>query len=58
MRSYTEDHPLRGERMVIGMIRSISDIPVRRSDIRSSILRVDKGGLDIRRGAIGRRIVG
>ena len=43
--------------MVIGMIRSISDIPVRRSDIRSSILRVDNGGLDIRRGAIGRRIV-
>ena len=43
--------------MVIGMIRSLSDIPIRRSEIRSSILRVDYGGLEIRGGAIGRRIV-
>ena len=57
IRNYTLDNPLRGERMVIGMIRSLSDVPIRRIDVRESIVRVDEGGLQNRRAAFGRRLV-
>ena len=43
--------------MVIGMIRSLSDVPIRRIDVRESIVRVDEGGLQNRRAAFGRRLV-
>ena len=45
IRNYTLDNPLRGERMFIGMIRSLSDVPI------------DEGGLQNRRAAFGRRLV-
>ena len=57
VRNYTLDHPLRGERMVVGVIWSISETPLRRVDIRDSIARVDEGGLENRRAAFGRRLV-
>ena len=43
--------------MIVGMIRSISETPLRRVDIRDSIARVDEGGLENRRAAFGRRLV-
>lgn len=57
IRDYCINHPLRGERMVIGMVRSKSDIIIKRSDIRESIIRVDEGSLAIRRAAVTKRIV-
>ena len=54
---YTVGHPERGERMITGMVRATQGNAVTRSVIRSSIARVDQGGLEIRRAAFGRRIV-
>ena len=50
---YTVGHPRRGERMV----RATQPTRISRSEIRSSIMRVDQGGLAIRREAFGRRII-
>ena len=57
VQSYTRDHPARGERMVIGMLRASSEQSFTRSQARSAIARVDDGGLGDRRAAFGRRIV-
>ena len=54
---YTAGHPERGERMITGMVRATQGNLVTRSQIRSSIARVDQGGLDNRRAVFGRRIV-
>ena len=50
-------HPRRGERMITGMVRATQPNRISRSGIRSSIQRVDQGGLAIRREAFGRRII-
>ena len=55
--SYTRDHPARGERMVLGMLRASSELSFTRSQARSAIARVDDGGLVDRRAAFGRRII-
>ena len=55
--SYTRDHPARGERMVLGMLRASSKLSFTRSQARSAIARVDDGGLVDRRAAFGRRII-
>lgn len=54
---YTVGHPRRGERMITGMVRATQATRITRSEIRSSIIRVDQGGLAIRREAFGRRII-
>ena len=51
---YTVGHPERG---ATGMVRATQGNAVTRSVIRSSIARVDQGGLESRRAAFGRRIV-
>ena len=55
--SYTRDHLARGERMVLGMLRALSELSFTRSQARSAIARVDDGGLVDRRAAFGRRII-
>ena len=54
---YTSGHPERGERMITGMVRATQGNAITRSVIRSSIARVDQGGLESRRAAFGRRII-
>ena len=54
---YTVGHPRRGEKMITGMVRATQPTRIARSEIRSSIQRVDQGGLAIRREAFGRRII-
>ena len=53
---YTQNHPFRGERMVLGMIRAESDHAFTRAQVRASILRTDEGGLHQRRVAFLRRL--
>jgi hypothetical protein len=40
---YTADNPSRGERMIIGMVRTRTNALFTRSQLRSSIQRVDEG---------------
>ena len=54
---YTLGHPRREERMITGMVRATQATRISRSEIRSSIMRVDQGGLAIRREAFGRRLI-
>ena len=54
---YTVGHPRRGEKMITGMARATQATRISRSEIRSSIIRVDQGGLAIRRESFGRRII-
>ena len=55
--AYTRNHPARGERMVLGMLRSSSDMSFTRAQACLSIERVDDGGLFFRREEFGRRII-
>ena len=54
---YTVGHPERVERMITCMVRATQGTAITRSQIRSSIARVDQGGLENRRAVFGRRIV-
>lgn len=53
---YLEGHPERGERSLIGHIRA-SNMKFTREQLRSSILRIDPGGLQQRRNTFARRII-
>ena len=55
--SYTMNHPARGERMILGMLRASSNLSFTRAEARRSIERVDDGGLYTRREEFGRRII-
>ena len=52
----TQNHPPRGEKMVLGMIRAASDESCTRAQVRASILNTDEGGLHQRRVAFLRRL--
>ena len=55
--NYTKNHPARGERMILGMLRATSNLAFTRAEARRSIERVDDGGLYTRREEFGRRII-
>ena len=53
---FTSENPSRGERMIIGMVRSSTSSSFTRAQLRSSIIRVDEVGLQARHEAFGHRI--
>ena len=54
---YTDGHPERGERMIIGMMEAQSNMKFSREDIRDSIKRVDPEGLNLISKAFKNRLV-
>ena len=54
---YTDGHPERGERMIIGMMKAQSNMKFSRENIRDSIKRVDPEGLNLRSVAFKKRLV-
>ena len=54
---YTDGHPERGERMIIGMMEAQSNMKFSRENIRDSIKRVDPEGLNLRSVAFKKRLV-
>jgi hypothetical protein len=57
MLRYTDGHPERGERMIVGMMEAESTMQFTREDVRQSIKRVSAYGLQLRSQAFKIRLV-